>query len=439
VASFPAMDASDTIELRVLGPGRGAFFRAEDRAGRAFRLHGGLPGERVLARERPGDPGSADLVAVLEPSPDRVTPPCPLVGRCGGCAWLALAPRAQLDLRLAGLRGALAALADGASLPPAEAVPSPASLRYRWRMRFQADLDRDPPTIGFHGPGTRRVVDVPRCPLVAGPLDELYRSLRERLLAERPRDLTGLELATVPGAPGGLLFLNPRDRAPASWPGLGERLLADVPGLTGVAVRPPGRRRPLPGNAPDLLGAPHVTGTLPSGAAVAAAARGFLQGNLAAADRMAGLVAELAVPGPGARVLDLHAGAGLLSWRLAARGADVLAVEVDPLAAAAAAALPPPPGGRLRARAGRAEDAREEIAAADAVVADPPRAGLGALADPLAREGPPRVVLVSCSVDALARDLARLLAGGYRARRLVAIDLFPHTRHLETVTLLERA
>ncbi len=435
------MGGADTIELRVLHPGRGAFFLAEDGKGRVLRVHGGLPGERVLARERPGDPGFADVVEVLDPSPDRVPPPCPLAPRCGGCGWLSLAPRAQLALRLDGLRRALA----GAGSPPpdeepvrVEVLPAPATLGYRWRLRFQAALDREPPAIGFHRPGSRRVLDVAACPLAAPPLGHLYRDVRRQLLAERPRDLTGLELSTLPGARGGLLFLNPRDRPPASWPGLGERLLAAIPRLAGVAVRPPSPRSPARPGFPDLLGSPLVLGRLPSGAPVAVAARGFLQGNLPAADRLADLVARLADPAAGARVLDLHAGAGLLSWRLAARGGDVLAIEVDRLAAAAAAALPSPPAGSLRVRPGRAEEAGEAIRHAEVVVTDPPRSGLGALAGTLAREGPPRLVLVSCSVEALARDLPRLREGGYRVDRLVAVDLFPHTRHLEVVTLLRR-
>ncbi|RMF73524.1 MAG: hypothetical protein D6738_08570, partial [Acidobacteria bacterium] len=334
-----------TVAGRVVGPGRGAWFRvAPEPAGETLLVHGVCPGERVLVAPRPADPGFADPVRVLERSPARREPPCRHATRCGGCHWLHLDDRAQRALRRDRVDEALAAAGlDPAAIPRRTAIGAGADLGYRWRARFQTDTAARPPRIGFHRPGSWRVLDIDDCPLLAAPLARVYGELR-RALSGAPIDgLTGFELTSLPGAPGALCFLNPRDRAPDGWPACGERLLArlgDV--LAGVAVRP------ARGIARDLLGEPAIFGRLGSKAPVAAAARGFVQAHLAAADRLADAVAARATAGlANPRVLELFAGTGLLGWRIAAAGADVLAIERDALSVAAGRRLPAPPRGRL--------------------------------------------------------------------------------------------
>lgn len=326
---------------------------------------------------------------------------------------------------------------------PVRRVAGPDALAYRWRARFQSGFGDRAPTIGFHGQGHWRVVDVPACPLLAPPLAAAYRALREALFRHAPPDLTGFELTLLPGAPGALLTLNPRDRPPATWPALGEALLAEaVGGLAGIAVSP-SRGDPRPAR----LGAPAILGRTPAGRPVAVAARGFLQSNLAAGDRLADEVTRMAGATHGPRALELFAGSGFLSWPLAAAGARVAAYEESLAAVEAGRALPPPPPGRGGALQLEPGDARATWAARagevwDVLVADPPRPGLGRLAHELARgdaaTSPRRIVLVSCALPAVARDLAVLVSGGWRPVEIAQVDMFPQTRHAETVVRLER-
>ena len=382
--------------------------------------------------------------------PGRRDPPCPLAQRCGGCHWLHLEEETQAAWRSRLL--AEQAAARGIDLDalgvPLRRVASPHALGYRWRARFQSGFGDRAPTIGFHGRGHWRVVDVPDCPLLAPPLAGAYRALRAALFRLAPPDLTGFELTVLPHAPGGLLTLNPRDVPPATWPALGEALLADAGcGLAGIAVSlPRGDERPA------LLGAPSILGRTPAGRPVAVAARGFLQSNLAAGDLLADEVTRMAGAANGPRVLELYAGSGFLSWPMAAAGARVEAFEDSTAAVRSAARLPPPsapgtrqgaPDGSLRLASGEAratwrDRGREPW---DALVADPPRTGLGPLARELAAsagEAPPRIVLVSCSLAAVARDLAVLAGHGYRPAEIVQVDMFPQTRHAETVVRLDR-
>jgi tRNA/tmRNA/rRNA uracil-C5-methylase (TrmA/RlmC/RlmD family) len=332
---------------------------------------------------------------------------------------------------------------------PLRRIPSPHPLGYRWRARFQSGFGDRAPTIGFHGRGHWRVVDVPECPLLAPSLAAAYRALRDALFRFAPPDLTGFELTVLPQALGGLLTLNPRDVPPAAWPAIGKALLADEAcGLAGIAVSPP-RGDPRPA----LLGAPSILGRTPAGRPVAVAARGFLQANLAAGDLLADEVTRLAGAAGGPRVLELYAGSGFLSWPMAAAGARVEAFEDSDAAVRAAAKLPAPavppprpaaPGGTLVLACGEARATWRARGGEPwgVLVADPPRTGLGPLAHEVgakAAEAPPRIVLVSCSLAAVARDLAALAAHGYRPAEIVQVDMFPQTRHAETVVRLERA
>lgn len=421
-------------------PGASWFFVRRDDGRPPLRVRGVAPGERVLAQARAHEPGWGDLARVLAPAPARRPAPCAEFGRCGGCHWLHLGETEQRRLRADELATRLAAAGlEPGALPPRPrwrslAVGPP--LGYRWRARFQACF-RDRPAIGFHAAGTRRTVDLDGCPLLAPPLAETYRRVRTLLADRGPPDLTGFELATLPGAAGALLFLNPRDRAPAGWRRLADHLLAEGGGaIAGVSVRPG-----MPGDGDGLAGAAFVTGRAPGGQPLAAAARGFLQAHLAGAEELAAEVARLANVQGGPQVVELYAGTGLIGWRLAAAGADVTAVEADPLSVAAGRALPPPGGGRLSwdppgdAAAAWPRLGRDAI---DLVVADPPRSGLGPLAARLVETGPGRLLLVSCSLTHLARDVAVLTGGGFRVEDLVLVDLFPQTRHAEAVALLHR-
>ena len=413
-------------EGRVLPEGSGAWHEVETGGGR-LRVRFVVPGERVRVRERGEDPGFADLVEILQPSAHRREPACPHFGPCGGCQLLHCAEAFQLGQRRR--RAELAFAAAGVAAPPLRVVPAPAGLGHRSRARFQAELGGDGRLrLGFHATAGRRVLDLPACPLLAPELASAWQRIRAALAEARPAGLTGLEVTALPGSEEVLVLLNPRDRPPDPWPGLGERLLA-AGAATGVAVRA--------GSAPESVGSGAALGRTPGGRPIAAALGGFVQASAAGADALCDALVGMAEP-EGRRVLELHAGAGLLSHALASAGGEVRGFELDARSVEAARLLPRPARGSLELAALDAAAAFErEREWAEVLATDPPRSGLGPLAESIAERGPERIAGAWCSLDGLERDL-RALRGAYRVTDAAVLDLFPQTRHCEVVARLER-
>jgi len=191
-----------------------------------------------------------------------------------------------------------------------------------------------------------------------------------------------------------------------------------------------------------IHGRSHVRETV-GGLSYIVSPEAFFQTNVRAASVLQRCVVEGI--GDAKRVLDLYCGSGLFSLPLAAGGARVVAIDDNRQAirdAEANVRLNRIPPGRVRFVASRVEEglarvSREEW---DAVVLDPPRQGcpkpvLSAVFEGIA---PPSAVYVSCNPDMLAAELPVILKAGYRTERVEAVDMFPHTDHIETVLKLSR-
>jgi tRNA/tmRNA/rRNA uracil-C5-methylase (TrmA/RlmC/RlmD family) len=364
-----------------------------------------LPGERVRVRVTEDGGGSycrADAVAVLEPSADRVVPPCEYAGPggCGGCDWQHASGAAQRELKAAVVREALARLGG---LPDVAVTvqPLPGGL-LGWRTRLQFAVD-DAGRLGLRRHRSHEVELLDACPLATAEVNAVDAPAR-----------------LWPGAAVVELV------APAS----GEPVLLET-GRAGRAVRRDG---------------PAVLTERAAGRDWRVSAGGFWQVHPAAADTLAACVLDLLHPVPGEAVLDLYAGAGLFAGVLAERvgvTGRVLAVEADRTAAADA-----------RANLSRYDCTAvhhghvETLLAADPprfprpdlVVLDPPRSGATpATMAAICALAPRAVAYVACDPAALARDVRAASEHGYRLADLRAFDLFPMTHHVECVALLTPA
>ena len=398
----------DDVELEVTptAMAAGGAALARDAGGRVVFVEGALPGERVAARvtEARKDYAKAIAVRVLEASPDRVAPPCPVVAEgCGGCTWQHVAPDAQLRLKAAIVVDALRRIGRLPDPPEPRpvALPGPA-------LRTTARLAVSPSgRAGHRRRGDTDAVPADAC-LAAHPL------LEELIVGGR-----------FPGAEEVLLRVGV---------GSGERLVrvtgpaTDVEVPEDVVVVGEGGQRAFVHE--------EVAGRL-----FRISADSFFQPGPVAAAALVAAVAE-AVDGvlvPGSHLVDAYAGTGLFGSVLgAATGARVTAVE-----SARAAAFDARANLRdLDACVVVVEVARWDArrsGAADVVVADPARSGLGRPGvTALAAAGAPRLVLVSCDPASLGRDTALLAGVGYRLEDVALVDAFPHTFHVETVARFDR-
>ena len=388
----------------------------------------GFPGERVRVRitdKRQGVLHGA-LAGLLEPSPARREPECALADRCGGCPLMGLSHEAQAALKLERVERAVTGVCE----PDVHArwEPFGEALGYRRRMRLAFRRVGSGLVLGYHVAGSRTLIDVPTC-VVLEPSLSAAQALARELLSSCLAGAGEIELiATQDGA---VVRIEASDaQSPDTY--RAAEALASRPGISGVALR-------IGTSAPANFGTPVQSSLGPDGIALRAPTGAFTQANTQINSRLVERVVELAEPA-GKRVVELFAGHGNFTVALAPLAASLCAVEGDAAAADACRE-------NLRARGHDAKHGTRVIAAdandisvrsgpADVIVLDPPRAGAKALAQIVAQKKPERVVYVSCHMTTLARDLRALAELGYRADAVSALDMFPHTAHVEAVVRL---
>ncbi|MBI4539955.1 MAG: class I SAM-dependent RNA methyltransferase [Gemmatimonadetes bacterium] len=429
LAREPVPRQAQEVEIGAIAAGGAGVGRLPD--GRTVFVHRTAPGERVRIEvtEVRRRWARARLLEVLDPAPERRSPPCPYYERCGGCTLEHLRYEAQLEVKGRIIADALERIGKIAVVPPA-VEPSPREVRYRNRVTFTlVRVGGGRVLAGFHElERSGRILDVGRdCLLLEEPLAVAWDALRcgwgrgARLLPPGPK--LRLTLRTV--RDGAVLVVHGGKGAGAS-----TQLVENVPGLLAVW-------REAPGAGPRLLaGIQHPLKEWQD-EALAVSGTAFLQGNREAAAIMQSYALEQMGEVTGRRVVDAYCGLGILARQLARRGAAVMGIERD-RDAVTLARVGAPVGARFLE--GAVEDRLSEALPADVVLLNPPRTGVHERVTRLLAESrAARIVYVSCDPATLARDAARLTPA-YELRALRAFDLFPQTAHVETVaTFIARA
>ena len=355
------------------------------------------PGDhlRVRVEREQGNVLFASVVEVLTPSPVRIEPPCPYFGRCGGCDFQQLTYEAQLAAKANIIADCLQRIARLDHVPNIAVHPSPKDWRYRARATWQ--IDREKREIGYYERGSRRVCDVADCAVLLPELQETLEQVRATEWAEFPPELKHLDA---------------------------------VAGENGVSLSPAFAEF----ETNEL--------TLRVGSEVYEYnAEAFFQINPALLPE---LIEFALSDARGETALDLYCGVGLFTLPLARRFARVVGVEANPVATRFAKRNLQQ-AGLTNAHVITATVAgwvRENTHtdSVDFVLLDPPRAGAESVViKGLLKLQPKRISYVSCDPATLARDLRKLIAGGYTIDSITGFDLFPQTHHVETVVLLRRS
>jgi 23S rRNA (uracil1939-C5)-methyltransferase len=418
-----------TLHLTSIAHGGAALGRHE---GRVVFVPYALPGETVRAEivEDKGRHAFARLIKVLEPSPERVTPPCPYFGPtgCGGCQWQHAAYPAQLRFKAVIVADQLARIGSIADPPVRPTLPDPSGWAYRNHAQFHpapggglgfqaaaSNETRPERRPEFIEGRSRRTVAIDECLILHPLLADLYAAL--------DLDFAGLlrlslHAATATGERM-LVFEMEDDLPPA--------LEIDLP-VSCVLLLSDGQ--PV-----NLIGGNHISETV-AGHTYRVSAPSFFQANTPQAAELVRLALEYLDLRGSESVLDAYSGVGFFTVPLAERAGLVTAVEASPSAVTDllenTACFD-----NVDVIEGPLEAVLPDLdAPLDTALVDPPRAGLDRFAlDALVERRPARLVYVSCDPATLARDAKRLVAAGYRLAALQPVDLFPQTYHVESVAL----
>ncbi|MDP0500902.1 MAG: class I SAM-dependent RNA methyltransferase [Verrucomicrobiota bacterium JB022] len=380
-----------------------------------------LPGERVKARvwRNKKNYSDADLVEVLEPSPDRQDPPCPIFGQCGGCQYQHYSYDRQLDWKTKQIADLIRRIGKLPVYPKIEGAEAPNShalgverchgspKQYGYRSKITPHYPRPEPgkdfPIGFQYAASRAIIDVPQCPIASDAINAALPGERQRIRDDAPlgkKKMGGTLL--MRDAEEGVVTNN---RATVTEEVFGKRFqfvagefFQNNPHILPDMVQ----------YALDQAAAPLENGTSPR------------------------------------YLCDTYCGVGVFGICGADRFDLVYGVEVSDTAvklARANAALNQVrnisffSGESQRIFANLNSPADQTV-----MLIDPPRKGCDTVfLRQLFRYGPARVVYVSCGPDTQARDLEDFVRAGYMPTRIQPFDLFPQTRHIENVITLDKA
>ena len=408
------------IELDLTGIAHGGEALARHE-GKFIFVSGGIPGERVaveIVREK-GRWARACLLEVLRPSPDRISPPCPYFGhapgRCGGCQWQHISYPRQLELKREVVRDQLARLAKLPDVPVHPTRPVGELSGYLNTVQLTPDAEG---RLGFYENEGDRVVSVASCllmhPLLAGMFQELQVSLPE---LSRLHLRAGIETGQQ------IVILETKDDMP-------PQVEVDLP-VSCLFINREGRTLTLIGD--------EAVHERVEGRTFRIGGRNPFPPNTVGAAALVQVVSSYLSPEPHHTLVDAYCGVGLFGLSLAGRVGQVVGVEADPSSCedfrANATGLD-----NVALVEGEVGDVLEEVPGPiHLAVATPPSVEMGkGEVEALAALGPRVLVVVASDPAALARDAALLAAAGYRLEEVQPVDLFPQTRHVESVARFQR-
>ena len=343
----------------------------------------------------------ASITEIIDPSPERIEPPCPYFGACGGCDFQQLTYEAQLNAKAEIIRDCLHRIAK-IEIDEVPVVASPEIWNYRSRATWQIDPEQH--AIGYYERGSRRVCDIAECAVLVPRLQETFQKVRDADPTKFPADLKHLDA---------------------------------VVGSNGVSLHP--EFADFHTNEMSLI-LENETYNFNAGT--------FFQVNQSLLRHVLNFALRDLT---GEVALDLYCGVGLFTLPLARRFKRVVGVEANAKATRFAQRnlneanlynakiVTATVAEWIQATNRSRSSSRADLDGLSLVLLDPPRAGAeNVVINGIVAFKPERICYVSCDPATLARDLKKLLAGGYKVEAVSGFDMFPQTHHVETIVHLIR-
>jgi len=400
-------------------------------AGRTVLVPRVLPGERVEVEEIRTAKGvvRARPLRILQAVPQRVDPPCPFFGRCGGCHYQHLSPQVQSTSKREILRETLRRIG---SIDWAGEIPLRAGPPWNYRNQAQIKVARRPDgqvELGFFESQSHRVYPIDNCLILSPRLNAVLGELRRPEWALGLASLREIDLVADERDEEVMIALQ-GVAAGAEAEQVGHNLLARIPGAVCVAL--------VSKNQCRVLGRPALHYTV-GGIRYRVSPGSFFQ---VSRFLVLDLVTSVTGEERGELALDLFAGVGLFSVPLARHFDRVVAAEANPIAVEDLKANAEANGlSNLLITGETTYDFLRRFAQAEPslVVMDPPRAGVDVGSLRLLTALRPRQIhYLSCGPPTLARDLSFLARHSYHLRSIELFDLFPQTYHIEALAKLTR-
>lgn len=427
-------------------------------------VKGAVPGDIVRATifKKRKAYAQARIEEIISPSRDRIEPPCPYSGYCGGCQLQHVKYDRQLFYKRNHVIEAFSHIADIKDVLVREAIPSQLKLGYRNKMEFSfsdrrwllpgemhREVSSEPFALGLHVPGTfNKVIDIDACLLQQETGNRILRKVKEyaKKSAEAAYGIKShqgfwrfLMIRSSRAFDEWMINLVTSEEKPSLLMPLAESLIDSGPDIKTVvnnitdkkaSVAVGEREVVLAGNGyiEDMIGVRTFQ----------ISANSFFQTNPLSACRLYEKVVEFAAPKGDEKVLDLYSGTGTIPIFLSDRVSSVTGIEISESAV-------------MDARkncvhneidncnfiCGDIRKVLSELKAPpDVMVIDPPRAGMHKdVLDKVIEMAPERIVYVSCNPATMARDVSSMNFR-YQVEEIQPVDMFPHTYHIESVARL---
>ena len=442
-------DHIEAIVEKIDEKGRGEL-TIEGKPGLAYFV---IPGEKIAGTVVARTKGKLRIKTekIVTASPDRIAPPCPNAGACGGCPLQMINYERQCQIKLNLVKQAFAEQETTKNQEPIskDFIPATSQYNYRNRMDYVFAVDG---SLGLKTPEHwDLVLDLKDCRMLSKEAVKIMAIAREltkeskvpfwnnrvhagfwRYLVIREGKNTGERLVLITTS-AELASLPLREKFEDALKPFATSLLWGInPEITDLSI---------PKTIESIFGETYLTEKI-NGFSYRIPCASFFQTNSEMAAQLQNIVVEFAAPKPGEKIMDLYCGSGFLTLALAKASDKVIGVELDDAAVEIARG-----NAKLNniANIDFRSGATEKLLATaltdmapDTIVLDPPRAGLHPAAlEALMGSNAKRLVYVSCNPRALAHDLKTLLTK-YSIEKTRCLDLFPHTPHIETVVSLLR-
>lgn len=386
---------------------------------------------------------TASIAEIVKPSSDRVEPPCPLFGSCGGCNWQHIAYTRQLISKREIFADTLwrGARVNGDLI--ADVVPSAQNYGYRSRVQFKLHYAKSRLKIGFYRQETHVVEDAADgCPVAMPVINDSLSSFRSVLKKfPDPRQLSQINIDCA--GSGVIAVVNYIGNDIDGVAGFFKKHMSELSPVTGLYLQS-GKKVALRKVYGDDLLTYILPGKLGKQYQLSYKPGGFSQVNREQNIQLLELVRHFLEFKGTEQVLDLYCGNGNFSIPLAGDVFSMTGIEEykDSISSAVENAVKNGITNSEFISADAVAGVRKLVELGrkfDVVILDPPRSGAGDAVVEILKLNPDKIVYISCDPSTLARDCAAFVnSGQYQVKNSIPVDMFPQTYHLESVTLLVR-